>query len=501
MRHSFVNRVVLGSVSAFALGLGVAGQAGAVDIFGGGATFPQVSAREIFNCYGDDVDTAANDFSSPGCIAPVGDIGQYFYAPVGSGNGLRSYTQAASSRLGIPATTVPIPYADNGTNGVIPSPLSGVNFSFAAPTGYGAHHFSLSEAPLFRTNTSDGRQSLRCYEGDTTADASCTTDLRTVGGAAKQIPLFASGVGIQYNTPNFAGTLRLSEESFCGIFTGSITKWDDARITADNGVDVSGGTGADIRVVTRADSSGTTFVFTNGLNAVCDGTRGNLYTGGAVTSPEAFPPKTFFFRGSGNSTVAIAVAAQRHAIGYVSNDFSQTTQPILRTSTPVTLLDNNGAGPNSITIQANRDYSTRPAASVENLSGAFVRPGRKNVTAAVGSLTPPTGAAKLDPENWAIAGLQPDPAAANAYPFSGFAWFLPYTCYANADVARELRELLVWTFSAGRPQVKEILNLNGAAEVSASWRAANQDLISGDANTRIRAGGAAPNCTGIPGVL
>jgi phosphate transport system substrate-binding protein len=94
------------------------------------------------------------------------------------------------------------------------------------------------------------------------ADAAC-------GSPALHIPISAGGVAIIYNLKG-VDQLKLSAKTLAGIFQGSITKWDDPAIAADNG-------GAKLPATTispfhRSDGSGTTQVFSGFLAANASGT-------------------------------------------------------------------------------------------------------------------------------------------------------------------------------------------------------------------------------------
>jgi phosphate transport system substrate-binding protein len=71
-------------------------------------------------------------------------------------------------------------------------------------------------------------------------------------------PVTAGGVAVIYNLDGVSG-LRLSAKTLAGIFQGTIKRWDDAAITADN----PDATLPSTPVVSyhRADGSGTTAVF------------------------------------------------------------------------------------------------------------------------------------------------------------------------------------------------------------------------------------------------
>ena len=87
-----------------------------------------------------------------------------------------------------------------------------------------------------------------------------------VEGGALQLPAAAGMIAICYNLPGVEGELRLPRAVYAGIFDGSIREWDDERIRAANpGLVLPR---RSIGVVVRRDGSGTTFAFTNHLQAI-----------------------------------------------------------------------------------------------------------------------------------------------------------------------------------------------------------------------------------------
>lgn len=81
------------------------------------------------------------------------------------------------------------------------------------------------------------------------------------------VPTVVSGVVPFYNLPELkAHTLHLDGDTLVRIFMGKITRWNDPALVALNpGAPLPA---ADIRVVVRADGSGTTYNFTDYLSKV-----------------------------------------------------------------------------------------------------------------------------------------------------------------------------------------------------------------------------------------
>ncbi|WP_430780589.1 phosphate ABC transporter substrate-binding protein PstS [Actinoplanes sp. G11-F43] len=88
-------------------------------------------------------------------------------------------------------------------------------------------------------------------------------DAKCVGGKALNLPMVIGPIAVVYNVQGVDG-LQLSPALLAKIFSGTITKWNDPAIAAEN----SGATlpDANIETVHRADESGTTDNFTKYLS-------------------------------------------------------------------------------------------------------------------------------------------------------------------------------------------------------------------------------------------
>ena len=101
-------------------------------------------------------------------------------------------------------------------------------------------------------------------------DAPLTTEQEAeVDGGVTHVPVTAGMVAIAYNLPgDLEGELRLPRDVLGDIFAGRITSWDDPRMVAANpGLELPHQT---LYVVARLDGSGTTYAFTNHLDATSD---------------------------------------------------------------------------------------------------------------------------------------------------------------------------------------------------------------------------------------
>jgi phosphate transport system substrate-binding protein len=97
------------------------------------------------------------------------------------------------------------------------------------------------------------------------------------------IPLAVAAVNVNYNLPGVTKPLNLNGTVLAQIYTGKITTWNAPAIAALNkGVSLP-----DIKIVTlhRADSSGSTFLFTSYLNAQAPSTWSASNRGTTVSWP------------------------------------------------------------------------------------------------------------------------------------------------------------------------------------------------------------------------
>jgi phosphate transport system substrate-binding protein len=212
------------------------------------------------------------------------------------------------------------------------------------------------------------------------------------------VPTAGGAVAVVYNVPGVSG-LRLSGEVLSDIFAGQITRWNDQRIAADN----PDATLPDlpIRSVVRADSSGTTSIFTNHLSAVSPYFRGRV---GASTAPRW---TTNPIRANGNPGVAAQVGRTRGGIGYVEYSFAK--QNNLQTA----LIENRN-------------------------TGEFVAPSLETAQAALEGVE--------FAEDFQAANA--DPAA--GYPIVGVTWMMVYESYPDAGTEAAVERMVNWVLTEGQ---------------------------------------------------
>src|SRR6266545_5945528 len=158
------------------------------------------------------------------------------------------------------------------------------------------------------------------------SDAPMTdADLKAARSEILHIPTVLGAVVVTYNVASITQPLHFSPEVIADIFLGKIKKWDDQHIKQDN----PGATlpAADITVVHRAESSGTTFVFTDYLSKVSPEWKSTV---GADKQPK-WPVGQ---GGKGNEGVTGQIKQQPNTIGYVELAYA------VQNKLPVALVKN-----------------------------------------------------------------------------------------------------------------------------------------------------------------
>ncbi len=233
------------------------------------------------------------------------------------------------------------------------------------------------------------------------SDAAMTDDERAAAqGGAVLVPATAGQIAIAYNLPDLPSPLRLSRLALAGIFLGEITRWNDQRVAAANpGVRLPNLT---IATVVRQDGSGTTFAFTNHLDASSSEWHVRY---GAATLVD-WPGNAM--RASGNDGVAARIKQSVGSIGYVGDEFA-------------------------------RRLGLR-SALLENRSHRFVAPSEESASAALQEVHLPQN----------MRAYVPDPQGQDAYPIVTLSWILLHRTYADARVATALQDLFRWCLTDGQ---------------------------------------------------
>ena len=234
------------------------------------------------------------------------------------------------------------------------------------------------------------------------SDAAMTDEeIAKVPGGVQLLPMTGGEIALAYNVAGVKG-LKLPRDVYAGIFLGKVTKWSDPKIKAANpGASLPD---QDITVVRRADSSGTTFVFTTHLAAISDEWK----KGPGIGTTVKWPGSDKFVASPKNDGVAATLRQTPGAIGYVEYAFAK--------------------------------FAKLEMASLQNKAGQYVTPGGKGGEEALASVKLPA-----DLRAWL-----PDPEGAHAYPIATYTWLLLYKKNADPKKAAALRELVDYCLSEGQ---------------------------------------------------
>lgn len=214
---------------------------------------------------------------------------------------------------------------------------------------------------------------------------------------ALMIPTCGGAVAVVYNVPGVSTGLKLSQSTLAGIFSAKITKWNDPKIASANpGVNLPD---QPIRLVVRADSSGTTFIFTNALSAMSSAFQGQI---GVNQAPLwAGNP----LKGKGNPGVAATVQQTPGSIGYVEYSYAK---------------------------QNNLNF-----AAIQNKKGEYKLPTLEATQEALSKVK--------FPSNFRVFEGNP----AGGYPIAGMTWMLLYKKY-DAEKLPAIKKWITWILTEGQ---------------------------------------------------
>ena len=140
------------------------------------------------------------------------------------------------------------------------------------------------------------------------------------------VPVIAAPIAVMYKL-NLAEPLKLSASTISGIFGGTITKWNDPAITAENpGVTLPAKT---IQVIYRSDTSGTTGNFTNFLHGMAP----SIWTKAGSNDFKASYPGNIqssanlgrVVGAAGSSGVAALSASTPYSITYAEKNYAKAS--------------------------------------------------------------------------------------------------------------------------------------------------------------------------------
>jgi phosphate transport system substrate-binding protein len=510
-------------------------QAQTTGLYSGGGTFAEKVYRDIMNCYGNhdgtDLTTGLNPPSATcNAAAPYRSNVELHYVGSGSGRGLLSFTLGDTQQFNIGRVPDAVPVPSSGSFGPFYGTGTGSTWARADSNGTGGTNkfprlsFAGSDDPLSTGN-------LATYDGNKSAKG---------WGNALQVPALIGAVAVPFSptadgftekgkkpaggnnaspTTAYSSLVDFSTNTMCGIFTGDIKDWSDHRIKADNSNvalvpgAVDGNTHP-ITVIYRSDSSGTTFLFTNGLVNQCaetatpvpaswqtavNGAAHNTAGKGDnswyinVAAAGLFPAGSHFVAAPGSGGVQAAIPANAGSVGYISTDF------VLPIDTAHNIKAANLQTYASLHNGTPAVFRAPNSKNGVQIVGSAKSPLNKAASCPVGSALgqSPDGNCAHNPLNWGVTF--PKPLSASAYPIGGFTFIDTYTCYANAADVNALvgttaggLGYLRWYYGSvteNSSLVKNALAANGFSPVPGSWMGAVKKLLTTDKVTKIAQAG------------
>jgi phosphate transport system substrate-binding protein len=216
-------------------------------------------------------------------------------------------------------------------------------------------------------------------------------------------PTVLGAVVITYNLPGVNTSLKLTPHVLAGIFLGTVNKWNDKALAADNpGVNLPN---QDIVPVHRSDASGTNAVFTDYLCKISPEFKSKVGTDTKVRWPVEG------LNGAQNPGVTALVKQTPYSIGYIELTYAVQNK--------------------------------MPYADLKNAAGNWIRPTNESVTAAAAS-------AKMPPDFRVSITNAP---GKDAYPIATFTYMLIPVHFADAAKEKAVKDFLQWMLTDGQKEV------------------------------------------------
>jgi phosphate transport system substrate-binding protein len=229
-------------------------------------------------------------------------------------------------------------------------------------------------------------------------------EIARVPNGVKLLPMTAGSIVLTYNLEGISD-LKLSRKAYIGIFSGTVKKWNDPLIAEQNpGVKLPS---TAINVVVRADSSGTTYVFTKHLSEI---SPEFAKSPGTNKSPN-WPVGT---RSKGNEGVTASVKTTPGSIGYIEYGYAHSQK--------------------------------LPTATLENKSGKYVAATTASGQAALAAATLPED----------LVAWVPDPEAPEAYPIVTYTWLILYSQYPDQKKLDTLRDFIKYAVTDGQSEAEAL---------------------------------------------
>jgi phosphate transport system substrate-binding protein len=220
-------------------------------------------------------------------------------------------------------------------------------------------------------------------------------------------PTVGGAVVLAYNLPGLTQPLKLSVDALVAIYSGKVTKWNDARIAAANiGTALPN---LAILPVHRSDGSGTTNIFTTYLSSISATWRDSVGANTSVSWPSGIG-------GKGNDGVAGQVRQTPGSIGYVELAYAKQ---------------------NNLSV-----------AHIQNKAGAYVEPTLASTTAAIQA----SAAALAQDVRTPIVNAD----GLDVYPIAAVTFLLVYENQQDAAKAKAIAEFIQWAITDGQAMAEPL---------------------------------------------
>jgi ABC-type phosphate transport system substrate-binding protein len=293
-----------------------------------------------------------------------------------------------------------------------------------------------------------------------------------------------------------SGGLVLDAATYCAIFNGQITDWNQIPTSLNGGVSLQdpadkSAFSVPLIMVGRADSAGATSTWTRHLAAICPTViSGNQYADSTTTLPTALQGPAWtstnpnYGSGSGVTDVPGKYTRATGAQGVAAYiQFDPNNLPATATGSFVVQgrigYDGTDETLPAVTNTGENSYGLNQVDILRVSGKAAIEPTGKTALLAYNkSIVPPTGGNQSQPALWVQAASKSAaiaiPSVLTAYPIVGTSNFLGYTCYSNAGVATNLVAYLNWFESSGvisNATLGLVVNA-GSSAMPLAWRSA-----------------------------
>jgi phosphate transport system substrate-binding protein len=315
----------------------------------------------------------------------------------------------AASGPALPATPASAAQRLSETGSSLMAPL----FALWGP----AYHAQFSQVNISTASSSSGTGISSAAAGTTdigASDAYLSPADVTKHTNLVNIPLAVAALMVICHVPGVSPSvhLKLNGTVLARMFAGQITTWNDPAIKNLNpGVTLPG---TAIVLVHRADTSGSTFLFTSYMNAQDPADWSSSLIGTTV----AWPKRPGEIGAKGSSGIVSAVASAPGSIGYVGVSYL------------------------SAVTKAGEDE-----VALGNSSGNYLLPSATTIQAGLASFT-------NTPPNETISLI--NGSGGQVYPVINYEYAVVNVSQISATLAQDLRAFLNWAISSGTAELAQV---------------------------------------------